>query len=254
MTANRVSRRAGLTMLVAVPSALLAACGGPSRPRTFAPLSWDYLPPIKLNVASIEIDDSWMSRDGREVGFLAPMSPKQALRRMAEDRLVAGGTSGRAKFVIEAASIVRSDDTYVGNFAVELSVGTANGTRSGYAEARVYRTQPVDDDSPEGVRAELYDLVKRMMTDMNVEFEYQVRKSLRDYLQTTSPAAPRPAPVEQQQLGPPPGAEQQQLGPPSPAPGPPGSAPAPPTPPPLPPPPRPSAVPFSSPAPTPLSR
>jgi hypothetical protein len=252
MTANRVSRRAALTMF-GLP-ALLAACGGPSPPKTFEPLRWDYLRPIKLNVASIEIDDSWMSSDGREVGFLAPMSPVRALRRMAEDRLVAGGTSGQGKFDIEAASIVQSDDTYVGNFAVQLNVSTSNGTRSGYAEARVYRTQPVNDDSPEGVRAELYDMVKRMMTDMNVEFEYQVRKSLGDYLQTTSPAAPRPAPVERQELGPPPGVEQQELGPPSPAPSPPAAAPAPPAPPPLPPPPRPSAVPFSSPVPTPLSR
>jgi hypothetical protein len=41
-----------------------------------------------------------------------------------------------------------------------------------------------------------------MMEDMNVEFEYQVRRSLRDWLQEPT-TAPPPPPVERQPLGPP---------------------------------------------------
>ena len=103
-------------------------------------------------------------------------------------------------FVIDDASIVQLRESYQGNFAVHLDVLGPDGTRSGYAEARVARTHVINDDSPNGVRAELYDMVKQMMSDMNVEFEYQVQKSLRDDLQTTAPAAPGPAPVEQQDL------------------------------------------------------
>ena len=47
----------------------------------------------------------------------------------------------------------------------------------------------------------LYDMTKAMMSDMNVEFEYQLRHNLKDYL--TSPAAPD-TPVEQAPLEQPP--------------------------------------------------
>jgi hypothetical protein len=39
-----------------------------------------------------------------------------------------------------------------------------------------------------------------MMDDINVEFEYQLRRSLSEYLQTTSPGAPPPPPVQSQDL------------------------------------------------------
>jgi hypothetical protein len=94
------------------------------------------------------------------------------------------------------------------------------------------RTRSIDDDSIGGVRTELYGLIKQMMTDMNVEFEYQIRRSLHDFLLTGTPAAPGPAPVEQQNLAPP--APEPTLVPVAP--------------------PRPAATPFASPAPTPLGR
>ena len=175
MTSNRVSRRAALTASLLAPlglPALLAACGGAPAPTSFAPLGWDYLPHIKLNVATIDIDNSWTPRAGtREVGFLAPTSPVQALRKMAEDRLIAGGSSGRAAFVIDDASIQQQGDDYAASFAVHLDISTSDGVRSGYAEARVSRRRSVRDDSPNGVRAELYNLVRQMMADMNVEFD-----------------------------------------------------------------------------------
>jgi len=237
MTANRVSRRAALTVLAVSAAglpALLTACGDSEGPVSFDPLGWDYLPKLKLNVAAIDIDDSWTPHAGaREKGFLAPTPPVDALRKMAEDRLIAGGTSGRAVFVIDDASIVQSRDTYQGSFAVHLDVSTSDGTRSGYAEARVARTRSISDDGAGQVRADLYAMVRQMMTDMNVEFEYQVNRSLHDYLQTTAPAAPPPGPVEQQDLT-------------SPANPNPAQEAAPPVPP------LPSAVPFSSPSPTPL--
>ncbi len=224
MTTPRVARRAAFTALF-LP-VLLTACGGPPPPVRFAPLSWDYLQPLKLNVATVDVDTSWVSRAGsREKGFLAPTPPVDALRRMAEDRLIPGGASGRAVFVIDDASIVQLRESYQGNFAVHLDVLGPDGTRRGFATARVARTHVINDDSPNAVRSELYDMVKQMMSDMNVEFQYQVQKSLRDDLQTTAPAAPGAAPVEQQDLT-------------SPAP-PPATAP-----------PLPSAVPFSAPGPT----
>lgn len=239
MTASRVHRRAALTALPLCAlslGVLLAGCSGPAPPTVFAPLSWDYLPRLRLKVANIVIDDFWTPRSGtREIGFLAPTPPVDALRKMAEDRLVASGDPGRALFVVQDASIVQVRENYEGSFAVHLDISTSDGTRSGYAEARVTRKRAVLDSSAAGTRAELYDMVKQMMTDMNVEFEYQVRRSLHDYLQAAEPAAPQPDAVDQQELAPP-GTRQTLPAPP---------APDLPT--------VPSAVPFSSPEPAPLA-
>jgi len=187
---------------------LLAACGSDSdAPTSFPPLDFDYLTKIRLNVATIDVDDSWRSKDpSRDVGGMSPLAPVASLRQMAEERLSAAGSSGRALFVIDDASVTKNRDRYIANFAVHLDVSTSDGTRSGFAEARVNRSRQIgQDDSMNGVRAELYQLVKQMMSDMNVEFEFQVRKSLKGYLQTTEGTAPAPASVQTQDLAPPPG-------------------------------------------------
>ena len=52
-------------------------------------------------------------------------------------------------------------------------------------------------DDPAGAA---YDMLKDMMDAMNVEFEYQVRRSLRDWIQETATDAPAPPPVQQENL------------------------------------------------------
>ena len=185
----------------------LSGCGTTDDPPTaYAPLSYDYLTKLRLQVSSIEIDDSWAPRPGsRDVGFLAPTPPVDALRQMAQDRLVAGGPPGRAVFVIDDASLVQNRDLYQGRFVVHLDVVAADGSRSGYAEARVERTRAVGKDTPNATRAALADMVNQMMGDMNVELEYQVRHSLRAYLMGSAPIAPPPPPIQSETLAPPTG-------------------------------------------------
>ncbi len=119
---------------------------------------------------------------------------------MAADRLVAGGSLGRAVFTVEDASIRRIPGGLEGALAVRLDVLTSDGKRAGFAEARVMRRlQGYENDD---FRGALYDLTRQMMDDMNVEFEFQVRRSLRDWLQVAT-TAPVPPPVQQQPLTPP---------------------------------------------------
>jgi hypothetical protein len=195
-----IRRRSALLLPV-----LLAACVTEAAPQNFPPLTYDYLTRLKLNVASIDIDDSWTPHvdTGLHVESMAPVPPLEALRRMAQDRLITGGTSGQATFVIDDASIVQLPDGYHGSLAVHLDLSASEGTQSGTATARVTRVRPPGDDTlPEAVRVALYEMTRQMMDDMNVEFEYQVRQSLREYLQTTSPGVPPPPPVQSQDLGP----------------------------------------------------
>ena len=199
-------RRAVLLFCAAAP--LLAGCGGEAPPpQVFPPLDYSYLTKLRLNVANVQIDDTWTpaADSGQHVEYLSPVQPLDALRLMAQQRLVASGSSGQARFVIEDASILQRPDSLDGSLAVRLDVSTADGTRSGFAEARVARSLPETPDQADGGRAAAYQLTKQMMDDMNVEFEYQVRRTLRDYLQAGETTAPPAAPVQSQDLAPPPG-------------------------------------------------
>ena len=194
----RLTRRAALLLPL-----LLAACGGDQAAApNYQPPSYDYLTKLRLAVGSISIDDSWVPRGAaRHVEYLAPTPPLDALRRMAQDRLVATGGKGRASFVIDDASIIRSPRQYEGSLAVRLDVADDSGTSLGHAGARVTRTRDVTGEDPEQVRADLYALVRDMMRDMNVEFEYQVRRAMKNMLEATNPEVPPAGPVQSEDLG-----------------------------------------------------
>jgi hypothetical protein len=163
--------------------------------------SYDYLTKLRLNVASVDIDDSMPpSTDPRDMTRYAPIKPIDAMRQMAQDRLIAQGASGQAVFVIDQASIIQVRDRYEGRLTAHLDVASADGTRSGYAEARIQRSNAITKDGPNATRAALNFLLTQMMSDMNVEFEFQVRRSLKAYLTTTTPTAPAPATIQTEDL------------------------------------------------------
>ena len=170
----------------------VAACGGDETRRELPPLRYDYLKPLPLNVATIEVG---RAPPPSPIEAQSPTPAGVAARQMALDRLIAGGTSGRAVFTIDEARVDRVPGGLQGVIAVHLDVITSESIRVGFAEARVTRTATVPDD----LRTALYDLTRQMLDDLNVEFEFQARRSLRDWLQDTT-VAPSPAPVQQQEL------------------------------------------------------
>lgn len=221
MHASLLTRRATLTLPF-----LLAACGGKQRDE-FPPLRFQYLPPIGLNVAGIDIQQRFYgSGSPPDVTDRDPVHPVEALRAMAEDRLQALGSSGQAVFGITNAALTRQDDVVTCALAVVLEIYPVPGVRSGFAQAVVSRQHagPVDD-----LRATLYDITRATMEAMNVEFEFQVRRNLTQWLVSAAPSPVRQQPLEtapaDQPPGPPPGPPQP---PPGPPPGPPqGGAPMP---------------------------
>jgi hypothetical protein len=177
----------------------LAGCGGdePPVPQVFAPLHYDYLPKIRLNVASIDVQDHAPPAQPPDLAATSPVPPTQALEQMAHDRLFADGVSGSASFVIDQASILQEPNgTLDGRLAVHLEIKSGTGASAGYAEAEVSR-QHIPGSDPEDLRSELYTITRRMMDDMNVEFEFQVRRTLGRWLVSTTAV---PAPVVAQPL------------------------------------------------------
>jgi hypothetical protein len=175
---------------------LLADCRGGGE-RVYQPPHYDYLLQLQLDVATIRIDQRFTpSGTPPDVSQFAPVQPILALRTMAQDRLRALGSVNEAVFVIQDASLVRQRDTISGTFAVELGIYTAPEARVGYAQATVSGTFTGDlGDLP----MRLYNMTNDMMTRMNVEFEYQVRRSLGPWLLSEGAS---PTPVEQQPLTP----------------------------------------------------
>lgn len=197
---------------VLLGAALIAGCAPRDRdgPATFRPIRYDYLSKLRLNVGRVDIEQVWQP-PGRppNVDHLAPTPPAAALRAMAEDRLLPGATANRAAFLVQDAAIrARSEAgglfspgsaTLNGRMAVRLEVFEEAGrSPAGFAEAVVTRTVTADSAS----QRVLDDMVRRMMDDMNVELEFQIRRSLRDWLQADAPdgAPPAPLPVEQEPL------------------------------------------------------
>ena len=119
----------------ALPLAVLslATCGAPPKPRDFPPMTYDYLPQIRLNVASVEIDNRFVPASRDEVSAQAPIPPITALRQMANDRLKAFGSSGKAILVIKDASLIKGSNEILGHMAVELDVYTSDNRRAGFA-------------------------------------------------------------------------------------------------------------------------
>ncbi|MGI4977272.1 MAG: hypothetical protein ACRYG6_10050 [Janthinobacterium lividum] len=173
---------------------VLAGCGGgEGPPPVFAPLTYDYLRPIRLNVATLDVEDHAVS-SGDDVAAQAPVPPAQALTQMAHDRIFPGGSSGRAVFVIQDAAIHRRGDTLAGSLAVRLDIVGPGGQAAAFAEARVARSSTTDEGD---LRTREYALTRQMMADMNVEFEFQARRALKAWLQ---PEGDVPAAVSVQPL------------------------------------------------------
>lgn len=186
---------------LAVMLALAGCSSGPPVQTNFPPLDYSYLPPITLKVSSVEIRDEYLpGPNAAQMIMQAPEAPATVLEKMAKERLVANGSPGTATFVIKRASLNQVGDTLEGTLSVELDVRASNGQRAGYADATVSRsvTAP-SNETPDNIRAALYDLTKQMMTNMNVELQYQIQKVLPDWLAYTpgiggAPASTTPPP------------------------------------------------------------
>jgi hypothetical protein len=216
-----ISRR-GLIAL----GAAVAGCAGPDeQPRpVMRPFDYSHLTVIRLDVAQVEVVDQWVPpRAPPNVDHRAPVEPREALRRMLTDRVQAWGRQGRARAIIEEASLIEErlprqtglgalfstqpSERYVLTLTARLEVEGPEGRR-GSAQATVTRTRTVLEGTSLAAReAVWYEMLRSAMDDpqgMNVEFEFQVRRALRGFI--VPEGTPRPPPggaIETQELAPP---------------------------------------------------
>ncbi|MBR0675743.1 hypothetical protein GXW77_06080 [Roseomonas alkaliterrae] len=196
-------RRAALGALLAT-----AACGGrqdpppaPARPPSYA-----HLTPLRLAVARIEIIPPTDPAATRTMPP-APLAPAEVVRIMAEDRLSAAGGPGHARFLTRAATLTRETTAAGGVFTsgseritcimrCRLEVLTEEGGPAGFAEAEVRRTAVRPMGSPAERARAAEEVVRQAGDELNVEFEFQLRRNLRALILPPPGAAPAGTPGE----------------------------------------------------------
>ncbi|MFM7419820.1 MAG: hypothetical protein ACKO54_08985, partial [Alphaproteobacteria bacterium] len=192
----------------------LAACAnkqpaGPYLPPV--PPSYGHLKPLRIKVGTLDIKEA-ESGTALLVQQPAPLLPSDVMLRMAQDRLSAAGGSGAARFVIQTARLTREVASAAGAFSpasevfrcilrcqVEIISAEDAVLASAAAEVRREVTGPTRNDADRAALAER--VVKLAGQDMNVEFEFQVRRHLRAWLQlVAAPGESLPQPVEREAL------------------------------------------------------
>lgn len=196
-------RRAALAGLLAT-----AACGGREAPVAIVPVgppSYAYLTPLRLAVGRIEVVPATDPAATRTMPP-APLVPSAVVQAMAQDRLSAAGGGGSARFRTQIATLTRESAASGGVFTTaterltcvmrcRLEVVGEDGAPAGFAEAEVRRTatRPAANQAERARAAE--EIVRLAGNDLNVEFEYQLRRNLRSVLRGPAPAEPPAAPA-----------------------------------------------------------
>jgi hypothetical protein len=128
--------------------------------------------------------------------------------------LRAVGITGTARFVVDQAVLTRLPAAGGGGWfsreperasctlRCRVEILSADGRRVGFSEAEARRTRSIEDSSTSGQQRAMDELLRQTMDDLNVEFEYQLRRNLRAWLMDTMPGAPEGggAPVEREEL------------------------------------------------------
>lgn len=179
-------RLSHLVTALVLPVALIG-CAEQKQPTEFAPLNYDYLGQIHLNVATLDVvDNSVTNPEPGDIGYKSPSPPDHTLRQMASDRLVAVGNTAAATtahFVIDRAFIIHQPGgTLDGQMDIHLDLLNPEGKRVATASAQATQTLHPDPSQEVESPANLYEITKDMMQTINVEFEYQIRHSLNKWL------------------------------------------------------------------------
>ena len=193
-----MNRRAFLAFAVAGIG--LAACESAVQPQRFPEITFAHKAPIALDVAAIEIADTYRPpMAAPNVDHLAPTPPANAVRQWAADRLKAVGQSGVARLVIIDGSLTETplagkggvvgaftteqSERYEGAVEAKLEIDDPRYGRTGFAAARATRSSTIAENATLTERETLwFDLVETMMRDFDAEMQRNVDQYLKQWV------------------------------------------------------------------------
>lgn len=184
------------TVMLGAVIALLG-CNAPPPPEPVIPeLTYSHLTPFRFQVGAREVVNAYQPPlKAPHVEHEAPLAPAKALRRWAEDRLVAAGGPGLVRATIQDAAIVEKpvdvNTDFESSFtteqiaevtarvAMQVEIRGADGRRVGVAEAAAQRTRSL----PEGLTLMerdvfLFELVEAVMKDFDATMATQINRYL----------------------------------------------------------------------------
>jgi hypothetical protein len=190
----RLSVQSLTASIALVATLLLVACETPMPGNIYPELSYSHLPPLKFQVAEIEVRDDYIPLTAPpNVEVLFPVRPSKAAVNWARDRLVATGSTRRLRFVVKEASVVETpldvksglegavttdqSERYDARLVIEVQVVDDTGRVEGTASARAVRSVTVAEDASLFEREQVwYELTEKIMQDMNEQLETTLKQ------------------------------------------------------------------------------
>lgn len=185
----------GLLVLAAAATPL-AGCGNEPPPRQdFADLRFTTEPPLRLNVASVEVSDEYRPNfDPPHFEQRFPIPLPHVADNWARDRLQAVGTSGRAVAVIIDASAVeinlpkesgvttvftnQPDTQYHARVGIRVEARDDRGGATRMAEAHAERSATMVEGTTLADRDRmLYQMESELMVELDRQLETQIRNN-----------------------------------------------------------------------------
>jgi hypothetical protein len=188
----RLSRRAFMTAAL-LGSLTLGACETPPPQNRFPEITFKHLPPITLDVRDISVEDEYRAPGTPpNVEHLFPVRPAAAAAAWGRDRLVAGGTTKRFRYIVRDASAIETNlktstgltgaltvdqsQRYSLNIAVDMQLIGDDGASLGTASAKVEHSITVPEDSKLSDREKTwFKLVDDAMKELNEQLEKTVK-------------------------------------------------------------------------------
>ncbi len=181
-------------------ASLLAACDTPPMRQSFATLTFQDRPPIRLDVAQLEIVDAYKAPGvAPHVDHLFPQKPADVAAAWGRDVLRAVGQRGMATYTITDASATQTalpratgmtqmfkseqSDRYDLHIEVKLEVGNPLLATTGYVTASANRSQTVAEDMTLNEReAVWFQMTESAMRELDEKLEAAIKDKLKPFV------------------------------------------------------------------------
>jgi hypothetical protein len=199
MRARRFAPLAPAVLLLAGLAAI-GGCDTPPHRETFPGLTYQHLPPIRLDVGRIEVIEAYptAAAAGR-VESQFPTPPGVAAAHWGRDRLQAAGPDGLGRFIVLEASVtqvplprtaglagvvtVDQADRYDAVLVVRLELSNRNGMQTGVVTAEARESATAPENMTLNQRERLwFEMTRRLMDRLNAELEQQIGAHLKGFL------------------------------------------------------------------------